>query len=281
MKFRHHIVRALDGPIGRTALARTATLWAKALGQGDVEIYFRDGWWHRVGLMHFPTGPRFTYGRWSLSRLANFEREMRARSAGYWFCHGTPRPGSVILDIGAGTGEDVLAFSDAVGPQGRVVAIEAHPQSFALLSQMCRMNGLDNVALIHAPVMDKSGTVTISDSGDLLANSVTQRGELKVPAVTLDTLCAEQGVGAIDLVKMNIEGAELVALSGAGEMLRRCRAICAAAHDFRADRGDGEAFRTSEFVSELLASQGFRIERRVADPRPWVRDHIWGLRGRD
>ena len=46
-------------------------------------------------------------------------------------------PKAAILDIGAGVGEDTLAFSKDVGPGGRVLSVEAHPGTFRMLEKTC------------------------------------------------------------------------------------------------------------------------------------------------
>jgi hypothetical protein len=76
---------------------------------------------------------------------------------------------------------------------------------------------------------------------------------------------------------MNIEGAERFALQGMEQSLKRVRSICVACHDFRAERGDGEHFRTREFVEQFLSERGFRLTWRKDDPRPSVRDHVFGV----
>ena len=77
----------------------------------------------------------------------------------YWFHVYQPQPGDVIVDIGAGRGEDVFAFSKAVGRTGHVWAIEAHPTSYTMLGRFCRAerpgqcapreHGVDAQAMLH------------------------------------------------------------------------------------------------------------------------------------
>jgi hypothetical protein len=97
---------------------------------------------------------------------------------------------------------------------------------------------------------------------------------INVPAGTLDRICHERGLERIALVKINIEGAERSALEGMTTVISRVRNICVACHDFKADRGEGEFFRTREFVEGFLRERGFALERRTDDPRGYVRDHV-------
>ena len=81
----------------------------------------------------------------------------------------------------------------------------------------------------------------------------------------------------IDFLKMNIEGAERQALPGCEGALRRARFVCIAAHDFRSARGEGEEFRTLDFVKQFVAGAGFEIVMRD-DPRYYVPYHVHGVR---
>ena len=88
-----------------------------------------------------------------------------------------------------------------------------------------------------------------------------------VEGVRFDDLWRELNIGAIDFLKMNIEGAERLALPGCREALKQTRSACIAAHDFRAARGEGEHFRTLNFVRSFLSDAGFSILTRDQDPR--------------
>ena len=188
----------------------------------------------------------------------------------------------MIVDVGAGHGEDTLMFSRGVGESGRVIAIEAHPLSFAILTNFCRLNRLVNVSPLHLALMDKSGKVSIADSeSSWIENAISvDDGSpgIEVRASTLDQVCEEQDLKKIDFLKMNIEGAERFALLGAESFMRRADQVCVACHDFRADLGHGEQFRTRAFVERFLIEHGFKLASRPDDPRDYVRDHVFGLR---
>src|SRR4051812_15909470 len=101
----------------------------EALPGVDIEILWDGMWIRRVGPHYFPDPDMFgpaepKWQRW----VAQSEKHLRDADD-YWFHVYRPQPGDMIVDIGAGRGEDVFAFSRAVGPSGRVVAIEPHPVS--------------------------------------------------------------------------------------------------------------------------------------------------------
>jgi Methyltransferase FkbM domain len=84
----------------------------------------------------------------------------------------------------------------------------------------------------------------------------------------------------IDLLKMNIEGAEVSALRGVGPLLAKTRHVCIACHNFLADEGGAETLRTKATVRELLAGHGFDVWTRDDAPDPWTRDYVYGVNTR-
>jgi len=200
----------------------------------------------------------------------------------YWFHVYKPRAGDVIVDIGAGRGEDVYAFAKKVGPAGRVWAIEAHPESYAALEALCEENAFDQVtclryACVDVPAQLQIETLPVWESNFVRPGEATATS-FAVEGVTFDELAARYHIGPIDFLKMNIEGAERTALPGCREALERTAHVCIAAHDFRAARGEGEAFRTLAFVREFLTECGFALTTRDEDPRYYVPYHVHGVR---
>jgi FkbM family methyltransferase len=200
----------------------------------------------------------------------------------FWFHVYKPRPGDVIIDVGAGRGEDVLPFSRAVGPTGRVLAIEPHPISFAMLQEFCKTHALDNVTAIRCACVDATDSLQIETLPAWESNYVRGGPQSStshpVDGVALDDLVDRCGIDRIDFLKMNIEGAEYLALPGCKRIIQRTRHACIAAHDFRADRGEGEDFRTLDFVKRFLIAAGFELTTRDEDPRYYVPYHVHGVK---
>ncbi len=161
---------------------------------------------------------------------------------------------------------------------GRVISIEAHPKVFRCLSKVRAENRLDNVTLIQAAVADREGEVQLSDSPEHEANSII--GEVsgfRVPCTTLDHIFQSLELKHVDFLKMNIEGAERLALPGMGAMLQKTKNICISCHDFLADEGGPNDFRTKAGVIAFLKQNGFVISLRESDGRCNVRDYVYGL----
>jgi FkbM family methyltransferase len=190
-----------------------------------------------------------------------------------------PREGDVVIDVGAGVGEEAVTFSKLVGPSGHVVSIEAHPETYSCLVETIRRSGLGNVTAVCAAVSDADGTATIGSVSNHLANSIVDGADgTDVPARSLDSLADELGLDRVSLVKMNIEGAERLAVRGMERLAPRTANVCISCHDFVSDRDGGDVFRTKQNVRLSLEHYGFAIATRPQDRRPWVRDYLYGSR---
>jgi FkbM family methyltransferase len=193
-----------------------------------------------------------------------------------------PRAGDTVIDVGAGIGEEAVIFSRLVGESGRVISIEAHPRTFSCLQETIRRSGLTNVTSVHCAIAEQDGELSIDD-GDLhLANSVIgQRGNLKVPARSLDSLADELGLGEIALVRMNIEGAERLAVRGMSRFAPQVRNAVISCHDFiPSEYGGSPEFRTRDDVRAALEAQGLMISTRPDAAEAWVRDYLYGRRAK-
>jgi FkbM family methyltransferase len=260
-------------------LAGLATIFARRKTRIPIEFVYRDVWAHRAARYYFPHGNKFEYTLGSLVQIGCYENRCRRDAEDFWFQFYRPSKGDVIVDIGAGRGEDAFVFSEAVGPSGKVIAIEAHPASYWHLDGICKLNKLENVTALNLAITDHPGWINITDAPEWESNEIIRGGDgLRVRAETLDSITEKLVLPKIDFLKMNIEGAERDALLGMKRTIGSCKCICVACHDFRSDRGEGEHFRTRDFAEDFLTHHGFKILSRSSDPRDYVRDHIFGVR---
>jgi len=203
--------------------------------------------------------------------LAGYERVMND----YWFSVYEPKPADIVVDIGAGKGEETYAFSKRVGPGGRVISVEAHPQTFRCLVKLIEHNGLTNVVPVHAAICEKQHDVFINNpEWDQQGSIVAAASGLRIPGLTLDALVKNLAVARIDFLKMNIEGAEALAIQGMSQSIQNTKAVCISCHDFLGDSCSNEQMRTKAKVAAFLEQNGFRIFSRDNDPRPYIRDQL-------
>jgi FkbM family methyltransferase len=198
-----------------------------------------------------------------------------------WAYRYRPGPGAVILDIGSGVGEEAVVFSKMIGPSGRLIAVEAHPETFDCLSRTVERSGLGNVVPLHCAVADADGEVEIGDSAAHLSNSILagSGGARRVPQRTIDAIARQYGLDGIDYVRMNIEGAERLAIRGMTETVARVRNICISCHDFVAEATGDPSFRSKAEILPFLEQSGFTITTRLPEPgKPWIGDYLYGSR---
>jgi FkbM family methyltransferase len=186
-----------------------------------------------------------------------------------------PSAGDVVFDIGAGIGTELYMLAELVGPRGRIYAFEPHPKTFRVLERACEANGWEQVEPIQAAVADASGTVTITDDQFHETNDILRaEGGRQVSSVALDEFVAERGIERIDFIKMNIEGAERLAIRRMENVAAITRHMAIACHDFLAQNGKS----TKAEVRDWLIGHGFQI-REHADPPIWsVRDFLYASR---
>lgn len=156
------------------------------------------------------------------------------------------QPGMTILDIGGHVGYYALLASELVGERGRVVSFEPHPRTFAVLQQ--NVSKLGNVQAEQLALAESEGTAELYDylmmsaSGSLhydeamldLQKSQVSDSDIapriatdfpvqtyNVRTVPVDRYVEEAGITQVDLVKMDIEGAEIGALRGMRQTISR------------------------------------------------------------
>jgi len=186
--------------------------------------------------------------------------------------------GMCVADIGANIGYYTLLAARAVGRGGRVYAFEPTPRTYELLCQNVQANGFSNVVTVQKAVASRNGTAALHlnrNNGDnTLSSAPDGEGSVEVEVVTLDQYFAHSTVG-IDVLKMDIEGSEPLALEGMADVLNRTpeTVIFTELNPFRIS----ELGRTAGGYVAALRSQGFRLflldEERHAvlplDPQPF------------
>ena len=196
----------------------------------------------------------------------------------FWLYAYDLQAGDVVVDIGAGDGDEAAIFSQMVGPSGRVVAIEANPRSFRRLVKTIETNRLPNVIVLNVAVTDGAGDARISDDKDSLANHILSGDGIRVPAVTLDQALDSVSVTQPDLIKMNIEGAEVLALRGACHTLQHAKNWVVSCHDFLSRGKDGSALCTHRQVRDILTGAGLSLLPSRDDVREPVPFYVYASR---
>lgn len=135
-----------------------------------------------------------------------------------------------VIDIGANVGYHTVRLASLVGPDGSVLAVEANPDNCLLLWAAVEENKLTNVTLLPVGLAHARGwgyfTTHVGTNGGLLNRS--SRSTVRDVATIVPLLRLDDVVGAdqqVDLVKVDVEGAEGLVIGGGAETIARCRPI--------------------------------------------------------
>jgi FkbM family methyltransferase len=171
-------------------------------------------------------------------------------------------PGDTVFDVGANIGFFATLLSRWAGPDGRVFAFEPEPANLGMLRGNLEANDCDNVRVVPCALGAEPGAATFSldeatGSTGRLGGTKTA-GELAVGSgklslmetrvETIDALCARDGL-IPDVIKMDIEGSEIYALTGARLTLDEHRPVVVS--ELAGDEGT--------LVLGLLYGRGYRF----------------------
>ncbi len=189
-----------------------------------------------------------------------------------------PVKGDIVVDIGAGIGEEVLVFSRMVQEEGMVYSIEANPDVFSILNDIISLNRLNNVSLHNLAIACENGKMQlhVSDSAYVVGSfeqTESSQRHYDIETIRMDDFITKNRIAKIDLLKANIEGAERFVTGSIGDKIRCVRHVAIACHDFRYREEGNEFFRTKNLVKEFLQDNHFTLQTQqtsVEDFNDWV-----------
>jgi FkbM family methyltransferase len=140
------------------------------------------------------------------------------------------QPGMTFVDAGAHIGEYTLIASAAVGPTGQVHAFEPDERVHGFLVRNVASAGAGNVTIVKAALSDEDGERTFRQYDEPALSSLASSGPpisahrvATVSSIRLDTYWAGRST-PIDVVKVDVEGAEALVLHGAAKVVAGARA---------------------------------------------------------
>lgn len=173
--------------------------------------------------------------------------------------------GGTFVDVGANWGYFTLAAAHAVGDAGRVIALEPDPRMHAELAGNVARNGIRNVAVLAVAAFDRAGEATLSGYAEedrnrgvssLVAAPSADALRFTVRTAALDDLLDAEGVDAVDLVKIDVEGAEELVVRGMARGLAagRYRRVLVELHPGQHPHPE----RLGETMYETMTGAGYR-----------------------
>lgn len=196
------------------------------------------------------------------------------------------RPGHVFFDVGANIGEVTLAAAKRVGPAGAVYSFEPMEEIHRKLAAHVAANGHANVRRMSCGVSDRAGRSAIyagsarypdgsqhDGLGTLFAAEGRGRLVSEVELTTVDEVVRREGLGRLDGIKLDIEGAELAAIRGAADSLERFRPWLVV--EVGRDTCRAAGYEPADVLAALPGYRFFRLARgrdvpvAAADLGPW------------
>jgi FkbM family methyltransferase len=211
---------ALGRPIGGVRPRRIYHWLARRAFERPHYRWYRDRWGCELYLSPFYDIDR------NIIAFGSYEPALHE------FLERNVRPGMICLDIGANLGEVALHMALRAGPSGRVLAFEPIPPVRARLERHVARNGLGGVLSVESVALSSGeGRVTMSFATETQRNQgqgsiVRVENEdtllrVEVATQSLDSLVASRALPRVDLIKIDVQGAEPLVIAGARETLAR------------------------------------------------------------
>jgi FkbM family methyltransferase len=196
-------------------------------------------------------------------------------------------PGAVCIDVGAQMGYLSLAMATSAGRQTAVHAFEPEDINAARFRENMALNNIQNVQLHREAVSNIEGTLHLflsktanAGTHSTLYNERTVTEEsIQIPATTLDAFARATNLPRLDLIKVDVEGAEFEVIQGADSVLRtyRPRVILELCDRLQIERGLSSR-QIKEFMVErdysayTIADDGTPIPSGLDDPH--INDNV-------
>jgi FkbM family methyltransferase len=206
----------------------------------------------------FRVDARFRQLAWNATECAAFKSSVR--------------DGATVMDIGANVGAYTLLFATWAGSSGRIFAFEPSVASRSGLERHLDLNGLSERVSVRAEaVAGTTGMVSFKDTGSNGDNRMLAEahGDSRVvPSVSVDDFCATHGL-APDVIKIDVEGAELAVLRGARQTIAARGGRLALFVELHPSVWPSLGYSRSDLERELLA-QRLTIEALPGIVDPWA-----------
>ena len=170
--------------------------------------------------------------------------------------------GDVVIDLGAGLGEEAIVYAALVGEKGKVYCVEPYPPAFKVLQQVVLLNGLKQVELLPYALYHTAARISLSEdqASYNVVHIADNHNTGNVEAIRFDALMQRIQEPVIGFMKVNIEGGEQYLLDPAFlPFFRRIKHMAIACHDFRFRHEGNPFFQTKEKLCDFFNHHGFEV----------------------
>src|SRR5947207_7293032 len=141
-------------PLARPLTSFVLSRWASSALKRRVRVFHDSVWLRKDGEVTIALGPRLRIRRSEILHWKPNAGELTELAASWWYLFYKPNAGDVIVDIGAGMGEDAILFSRSVGERGLIYSFEAHPVTAHCLKKTIEHSRLKDVTPVHGAILD-------------------------------------------------------------------------------------------------------------------------------
>ena len=186
----------------------------------------------------------YCYERFGKKIFIRYPRHFLAEKTNKWLCekiffhYYLPKNNEQVVDLGAGYGEEAVYLNNK-SPDVKYLGVEAQPVIYECISNTFR--GLNSDSKISPFVISSESDMKFISQYSYASVGSIPEGYIEIPTITWDDFLKRYKIKNIDLLKMNIEGAEKPLIESITDfsIIKRFIISC---HDFRANNNEGEFY---------------------------------------
>ena len=219
--------------------------------------------YHWLTKVHFDKQSGFyCYERFGKKIFIRYPRHFLTEKDNKWLCENIffhyylPKNNDQVVDLGAGYGEEAV-YLNHKSPNVKYLGVEAQPVIYECISNTFR--GLNPNSNVSPFVISSDESIKFVSQYSYASVGSIPEGYIEIPTISWDNFLTRYNIKNIDLLKMNIEGAEKPLIESIKDfsIIKRFIISC---HDFRANNNEGEFYRTKSDVISRLKDNGYTIK---------------------
>lgn len=184
------------------------------------------------------------------------EKWLKWKNDNIFYYYYLPKNNDTVVDLGTGYGEEAV-YLHSKSPNITFYGIEIQPVIFECLANT--LHGLSAKFSATSTAISNQKNILLRSQASYVDSGEEKNGYINIPCIPWNEYIKANNITNIDLLRMNVEGAEKDILSSITDfsIIKRLNISC---HDFRANRGEGEHYRSKEQVLKILKENNYIIK---------------------